>query len=233
MAEDQKKKETYPTMPIKHWWALREKFASSLPKRVTSGYLTAALSINEGSATEIIGSLKQMGLIGDDGVPTDLAGKWRLDQTYTEACDEIKQSVYPHELLDAVPTPASNRDAARNWFASKTKTGVNMSGKMAALYAIIAEGNPEGAEATKTATSAPAATASRTRKSLVKASSSKTERVADDPPAPPPPPPRDDPRPNLHIDVQIHIAADATKEQIDQVFASMAKHLYQRDSGKA
>ena len=32
--------------------------------------------------------------------------------------------------------------------------------------------------------------------------------------------------PNLHIDVQVHISADASVEQIDQIFASMAKHLY-------
>ncbi len=34
--------------------------------------------------------------------------------------------------------------------------------------------------------------------------------------------------PSLHIDIQIHIAADAKAEQIDQVFASMARHLYGR-----
>lgn len=33
-------------------------------------------------------------------------------------------------------------------------------------------------------------------------------------------------RPSLHIDVQIHISSDLSTEQIDQVFASMAKHLY-------
>jgi hypothetical protein len=32
--------------------------------------------------------------------------------------------------------------------------------------------------------------------------------------------------PALHIDVQIHISPEASAEQIDQVFASMAKHLY-------
>lgn len=32
--------------------------------------------------------------------------------------------------------------------------------------------------------------------------------------------------PNIHIDVQVHISPDATAEQIDQVFTSMAKHLY-------
>ena len=32
--------------------------------------------------------------------------------------------------------------------------------------------------------------------------------------------------PSVHIDVQIHIDASATAEQVDQIFASMAKHLY-------
>ncbi|MDD9957173.1 MAG: DUF5343 domain-containing protein [Anaerolineaceae bacterium] len=34
------------------------------------------------------------------------------------------------------------------------------------------------------------------------------------------------PAPSLHIDIQIHIASDAGPEQIDQIFASMANHLY-------
>ena len=32
--------------------------------------------------------------------------------------------------------------------------------------------------------------------------------------------------PSLHIDIQVHISPDATSDQIDQIFASMAKHLY-------
>ena len=36
--------------------------------------------------------------------------------------------------------------------------------------------------------------------------------------------------PMLHIDVQIHISADAKPDQIDQIFASMAKHLYGKGS---
>lgn len=34
--------------------------------------------------------------------------------------------------------------------------------------------------------------------------------------------------PSLHIDVQIHIDASASTEQIDQIFSSMARHLYDR-----
>ena len=37
-------------------------------------------------------------------------------------------------------------------------------------------------------------------------------------------------RPDLHIDIQVHIDATASPEQIDFIFASMAKHLYGRES---
>ncbi len=40
------------------------------------------------------------------------------------------------------------------------------------------------------------------------------------------PPPIDIRQPSLHIDIQIHIDSSATSEQIDQIFASMARHLY-------
>ena len=38
------------------------------------------------------------------------------------------------------------------------------------------------------------------------------------------------PQPSLHIDIQVHISPDATTDQIDQIFSSMAKHLY-KDKG--
>ena len=36
------------------------------------------------------------------------------------------------------------------------------------------------------------------------------------------------PTPSVHIDLQIHISPDASPDQIDSIFASMAKHLYGR-----
>ena len=35
--------------------------------------------------------------------------------------------------------------------------------------------------------------------------------------------------PSIHIDVQIHIDSSATPEQIDKIFASMARYLYRRE----
>jgi hypothetical protein len=34
--------------------------------------------------------------------------------------------------------------------------------------------------------------------------------------------------PTIHIDVQVHIPSGADPDQIDAIFASMAKHLYRR-----
>lgn len=36
-------------------------------------------------------------------------------------------------------------------------------------------------------------------------------------------------KPQLHIDIQIHIDSTASAEQIDLIFASMARHLYRRE----
>ena len=37
-------------------------------------------------------------------------------------------------------------------------------------------------------------------------------------------------RPDLHIDIQVHIDPTSSAEQIDQIFASMARHLYGHES---
>jgi hypothetical protein len=34
--------------------------------------------------------------------------------------------------------------------------------------------------------------------------------------------------PNVYLDIQVHIPADASLEQIDKIFESMAKHLYKQ-----
>jgi len=38
--------------------------------------------------------------------------------------------------------------------------------------------------------------------------------------------------PSVHIDFQIHISPEASPEQIDQIFASMRRHLYGSTAGK-
>lgn len=39
-------------------------------------------------------------------------------------------------------------------------------------------------------------------------------------------------QPSIHIDFQIHISPEASPEQIDQIFASMRRHLYRSTAAK-
>ena len=54
-------------------------------------------------------------------------------------------------------------------------------------------------------------------------------RPASDPPTAPAVSPTTSMSPDVHIDIQVHIDSSATGEQIDKIFASMAKYLYGRE----
>jgi len=61
-------KNSYPMMPVKHWWALRRKFKQSIPGTVTDNYLATSLDMELKSArSNILPFLQQMGMIDPDG----------------------------------------------------------------------------------------------------------------------------------------------------------------------
>jgi hypothetical protein len=99
---------------------------------------------------------------------------------------------------------------------------------MAATYVMIAEKkvpeppNDKEAKAKKQAPGTAVKAGNSTSRSA-------TPSVREDAAATPAPLPQTAPsvvRPDIHLDFQIHIAADAKPEVIEQIFASMAKHLY-------
>jgi hypothetical protein len=223
MAEE--KKSRYPLLPIAHWWTLRKKFKQSIPGVVTDNYIATVLNMRAESARgNVLPYLKTMGIIDDEGKTGERAKKWRDDDQYAEVCKAILSEVYPQELLDAVPDPTTDRDRAEKWFANKTGTGEQASRKMATLYTVI------------TAADASKQPDDKTEKHLKpkseKKASSRPPAIVH-PPAPAathsshqqPPTPT---APGIHINLEIHISADSTPDQIDSIFASMAKHIYKR-----
>lgn len=220
------KKNSYPILPLANWWALRNRFKQSIPTTVSPGFVGTVLNIKEKSAqTNIIPHLVSMGIIDQDGKPLERANKWRDDQHYPEVCQEILTEVYPNELLEALPGPTLDRADVKRWFARNTGLGEVAVGRMAAFYELLVTADPSGGQATTTKKSA---TQKTTKKPL--------ERVAVSSPAKPKPSETVKPtaiqgeksvaQPTIHLDIQIHISPDATAEQIDLIFASMAKHLY-------
>jgi hypothetical protein len=223
MAESKK---GFPMLPIAHWWNLRKKFRQSLPGVVTGSYLATVLNMAEKSANaNILPFLKTLGIIDDDGKTTERAKLWRDDQHYPEVCSAILKDVYPTELLEAVTNPMEDREAAERWFARQSGSGEAAAGRMAALYSVLVE-----ADATKQPDQEKrnaAKNTSRTPPKTPKTPLKPTTPLAQDPSGNPPS--KDLPAaPGVHINLEIHISADASADQIDLIFAAMAKHIYKR-----
>jgi hypothetical protein len=217
-------KQTYPRLPISHWWTLRKKFRQSLPGVVTDSYLATVLDMAENSArANVLPFLKDLGIIDDDGKTGEVAKKWRDDGHYPEVCKAILEKVYPEELRHAV-SDVSQRAAAERWFANATGSGATAAKMMTALYMVLLEADPskqpeqEKGERVKRSERVPAA---------VKAQPAHPAPAPAPNPAPSHNHPPSSPQvPGININLEIHISADSTTEQIDQIFASMAKHIY-------
>jgi hypothetical protein len=222
---------SYPMVPAAAWWRLREQFQKSIPGTVSRSYVATVLGMEEKSAANLLPGLRTLGLINDEDKPTERANHWRFDSDYAEVCRAMREDAYPRELIDAVPEPSTNREAAIKWFMRNAGVGDAGAKKMATTYELVSNSDParrpEPKEPNQAKTRAqvkpkpipapvlPLDIAAKTSvdgtKEVAKAGSSNSSA------------------PSLHIDVQIHISADASADQIDQIFSSMARHLYKRD----
>jgi hypothetical protein len=224
MANGEEQRATFPRIPAKIWWQLRAAANRSPPKEITTSYLESLLGISEGTAQNLIPNLRVIGLIDNDNKTQPLLHEWRDDETYAKACGLMLAKVYPEELRNLAPPPTPDRGQIMRWLARKTKTGETASSQMAAFYLLLAKGDPADGEATENGDSVksrpkvkPAATDGK--RSARAAPAEKAQEVL-----PPPPPPKR--TPSMHIDVQVHISPQASLEQIEAIFSSMAKHLY-------
>lgn len=219
---------SYPYLPAKAWWSLRNKFNQSIPTQVTPPYLVAVLGGKESSARNLLPTLKTLGLIDQDGETTNRAKLWRDDGSYPEVCKEICADIYPSDLLDAIPDPTHDTDAAKRWFMTTTGCGDQAARKMAAMYSLLAKGVPlNGDQATAPKSNTRTASKSRTRKRTAVAKKPERPALQADGGLGIQTPSLD--MPEMRLNVEIRIDASVTPEQIDLIFASMAKHLYGRD----
>lgn len=227
---------SYPMFSSTAWWAIRKKFIQSVPQRVTDTYLSTLLSMEIKSARNLIPTMKKVGLIDNDGKPTERAGRWRIDDQYAQVCEEIRQEIYPHELLDIFPNADAPRVSIENWFASRAGVGAGAKKAMTTFYLLLAEADytkqdqsnsVKNPKAAKNGASAPKTTFSRIKTEKVEEANNGLSIPGNNGEAP-----KSNGKfpsgiePSLHIDIQIHIASDAPPDQIEQIFASMAKHLY-------
>jgi hypothetical protein len=177
------------------------------------------LGVQEAAARQYLYELKRVGLLTEDGKGTTLAAKWRHDETYWEAVQELMKAAYPESLLQVAPPGDADRQKVISWFV-RDGLGTGTANNKAATYFLISSSAPgeaitrtTGPEKTRAATikstqptSRPAAVASGDRKSDPKQQGHMLP---------------------LNINMQIHISADATSEQIESIFSAMRRHLYE------
>lgn len=219
----------YPKVTAKAWAALRARAAAAPSTRFTPSAVAAMMGMaNPNSARDnTVSPLRRMGLIDEEGGLTERGNKWRVDGTYDDACQEILDEIYPAELASLVNGDGSpDLTAIKTWFDHQG-FGDSNARQMAATYAMVAgKVIPDPPAPSATGSGERAATPRRAKAAAKKAKNAtpKDAKEKDDPPPPPPPPTKSGPE--VHLDIQIHIAADADADQIDQIFASMARHLY-------
>ncbi len=217
---------TFPVIPIKHWWNLRNQFKKSIPGTITTNYISSVLGMAEKSAaSNVIPSLRMIGIIEDEGkVVQDDARKFRDDQQYTKYCADVLKHIYPQELRDAFPDGDSDATRVQNWFANHTGVGATGAKRMTAFYRLLCEADSDkesvsSGPSTKVAKASPTKKGTARKKATrriskpsVSGQSEKNAQEADSP--------------ALHINIQVHISSDAAPDQIDQIFKSMATHIY-------
>lgn len=214
----------YPMISEKNWWTIREKFKASLPSSVSPNYVKTLLTMSSDNSanSNVIYPMRRLGLIDEDNKPTPLANEWRLDDKYKDACESMVKRVYDAELLDLFPDSTVDRVVARNWFMSRG-VGQAAADKMVALFVLLKSAEIKN---TKNSPQRKVATATKSDSKHQK----NAERVAEEREVSTKNGKNDlissQNRPNLHIDLQIHISPESTPEQIEAIFASMAKHLY-------
>lgn len=224
----------YPYVSISAWTELRTRFRRTPPRQVTVDYLQSVLGVSEKAAQNLLPQLRTLGLINADNSTTALTEDFRHDETYAAACDAMVQAVYPPALLEAHPDPGDDLEGVKAWFMRNAAVGEAAATQQARFLAMLTShelpqaserSTPRPAKKTVAKKASPArAPAPRKEAAALSDGSDSRHSELQDPETAQR---RDGPA--LHLDVQVHIAADASLEQIDAVFASMARHLYGRE----
>lgn len=148
--------------------------------------------------------LKSLGFIDGSNVPTS---KWREYRggKHRQVLGEALREAYS-ELFSLYPEACSRSDAElESFFRMQTDGGDQVVKKLVGTFKVLCANADVGGQVSIDAT--PATPSNPPAANSKGASTSGTA-------------------PSLHIDIQVHISPESSAEQIDQIFASMAKHIY-------
>ena len=200
----------YTTVPGKISTLLSKIRQVGVPPKVTQAWLKTIgfTSSNDGT---LLGILRIAGLIDGNGVPTARWSQFRGSQGKEVLGEGIQQGY--SELYAVYPDAHSRSNTElEHVFSSTSKAGKQAIQKAVSTFKNLAaeaefkNGTIEDETPFKDETLYPPGGHLKKEAKIDNKSNA----------------------PSLHIDVQVHVSAEASAEQIDQIFASMAKHLYGR-----
>ncbi|MBL8657124.1 MAG: hypothetical protein JNJ92_07165 [Altererythrobacter sp.] len=212
---------SYPQIPSTVWAGVWKIVHDSPSRKIDENVLAIELGVQKTAAKQYLNELTRLGLFTAEGQSTDLAKKWRLDGDDPEVIGKILEFAYPQELREIAPLGKLDKDKIVRWFIAQG-LGAGSANNKAATYIRVASG--------VSASDAPKITKSGDRPAKAKASrrnppsGEKSAAVDVDPPRPL------TRKPELAVNVQIHISADSTKEQIDAIFSAMRKYFDGKES---
>lgn len=222
---------SFPKIADSSWWKLRALFIRKVPAIITPSYLASGLSMSEASAnSNLIGPFKKIGIIDNDGKPTDLAYDWRDDHKYADVCKTLIEKYYPEEIRDLFHSPDVELQKLSNWFMNKAKCGMPAANMYARFYLLLLKADLNEAEAANIKKE-PKIKASKKESRTNSKTTKKNQPLQEPnqsvvtPPITPPPTTVLRNAPELHINLQLHISPESSADQIDKIFESMAKHL--------
>lgn len=212
-------KNSYPQIPATVWWGVRAILLRTPSATIDETFLSVELSVQPTAARQYVSELRRVGLLDENSKATETAKKWRMEDTYREAVDEILAQSYPQALLDITPPGEADRDKVISWF-QRQGLGEGSAKNKAATYLLIASAEPgEGVKPNpaKVTTGRKSSNGPSTPKSSTKSVKEDTLRSKEQN--------RSVAQMPLNLNLQIHIGADASIDQINAIFHAMRKYL--------
>lgn len=201
----------YTTVPGKIKPLLEKIRGIGIPPKATVQWLKT-IGFTSSNDAGLLGMLRAAGLIDGTNVPTPMWSSYRGANHRAVLGDSLR--VGYAELFAVYPDAwqRSNTEL-EHVFATSTSAGKQVISKTVASFKALCEcaefgaagQQPDQAMHTAAPLHVPVAIPGNTQRVSLNGGAS---------------------GPSLHIDLQIHVSPEASAEQIDQIFKSMAKHLY-------
>jgi len=201
---------TYTTVPGKIKPLLDKLRQVGVPQKATIQWLKS-IGFKSSNDTSLIGVLKIAGLIDSTGVPTGIWSSYRGVHHKKVLGDALRTG---YAELFAVYPDAWQRTTAdlEHVFSTNSSAGKQVIAKTVGTFKALCESAEFGAVDEQPS---PVLQTGPMHAPVSQQLTSPTREVAGGVTTP-----------SVHIDIQIHISPEASPDQIDQIFKSMAKHLY-------